>query len=192
MKDARIHVFCGLDVTPLLLLLLVWLNVLCAAVCLLCETCLGVFGHSLRLGPFFFFFFFFCMLDHMLCTYVSPAPVISLPGELSMQTVQPKKISGWPLEYWAVELSWEIWFKWVALISCGNLLGTREKKIFWRSVFKFIIWETLFSPCNKNLRDSVKGCDEGGGLLCLEIQRVWNATGVDRWACAQMRFRSVW
>lgn len=152
----------------------------------------GSFWTQFEIGTIFFFFLFFLHAWSHVVHICKPSSCNFSSRRALYANCAAKKISGWPLEYWAVELSWEIWFKWVALISCGNLLGTREKKIFWRSVFKFIIWETLFSPCNKNLRDSVKGCDEGGGLLCLEIQRVWNATGVDRWACAQMRFRSVW
>lgn len=195
MKGARIHVFCDLDVTPLLLLLLMCLNILCAAVSLFALWDLsGRFWTLFEIGTIFFlFFFFFSMLDQVLCTYVSLAPVICLPGELSFHKLSSQK-SPAGLEYVVVELSWEIWFKWVALISCGNLSGTRGKKCFGdlcsssssEKLFSHLVTKTW----GTNL--SVKGCGEGGGLLCLEIQRVWDATGVDRRACAQMRFRSVW
>lgn len=141
------------------------------SVCLLCETSLVGFGQSLRLGPpFSFFFFFFQPAWPRVMHICKPSSCnFSSRRALFLQTEQPK-ISGWPLENGVIELSWEIWFKWVALISCGNLSGTRGEKMVWRSVFKFVIWEILFSPCNKNLRDSVEGCGVGGGLLCLEIQ----------------------
>lgn len=78
---------------------------------------------------FFFFFFFLHAWSHVV-HICKPSSCNFSSRRALYANCAAKKISGWPLEYWAVELSWEIWFKWVALISCGNLLGTREKKYF--------------------------------------------------------------